>query len=47
MLISAFDKFIMMLFDAGLMVVTNAVNLGFLAARNQMKKRRKRSQQPG
>jgi preprotein translocase subunit YajC len=36
-----------LLFIVGLMVVMNAVNLVFLAARNQMKKRRKRNQQPG
>jgi hypothetical protein len=42
-----FGKFIMLLYVAGLMTVMNAVNLVFLAARIQMRKKRKRSQQPG
>jgi hypothetical protein len=37
----------MLLYIAGLMAVMNAVNLVLLAARIQMRKKRKRSQQPG
>jgi hypothetical protein len=39
--------FIALSFVAGLMVVMIAVNLVLLVARIQMRKKRKRSQQPG